>query len=145
MHSISTSTFLGRVLTATQERAGLWAKYFSYSVFISCGLVSTGLSARRGRRVCWSTYGEVGHVGDEDHGLDNLGDGGASLGEDSLEVLAALGGLGGDVGADKGALSGEGDGARAVDGEGGLDGLGLQPGRRNWLVAIAVGGRAAEN
>lgn len=70
-------------------------------------------------------YSEVGHVGDEDHGLDDLGNGGAGLGEDSLEVLAALGGLGSDVAADKGAVSSQGNGARAVDGEGGLDGLGL--------------------
>jgi hypothetical protein len=36
MHSISTSTFLGSVLTATQLRAGLWENHFSYSAFISC-------------------------------------------------------------------------------------------------------------
>lgn len=70
-------------------------------------------------------YSKVGHVGDENHRLDDLGDAGAGLGEDSLEVLAALGGLGGDVGADKGAIGLEGDGAGAVNGEGGLDGLGL--------------------
>lgn len=67
----------------------------------------------------------MGHVGDEDHGLDDLGDGRTSLSKDGLEVLAALGGLGGDVAANKGAVGSEGDGARAVDGEGGLDGLGL--------------------
>lgn len=71
------------------------------------------------------TYSEVGHVGDEDHGLDDLGNGGTGLGEYGLEVLAALGGLSGDVGANKGAVSSEGNGAGAVDGERGLDGLGL--------------------
>ena len=35
MHSISTGTFLGRVLTATQDLAGLCAKYFSNTPFIS--------------------------------------------------------------------------------------------------------------
>lgn len=67
----------------------------------------------------------MGHVGDENHRLDDLGDAGAGLGEDSLEVLAALGGLGGDVGADKSAVGLEGNGAGAVNGKGGLDGLGL--------------------
>ena len=36
MHSISTSAFLGSVLTATQLLAGLCEKCFSYSAFISC-------------------------------------------------------------------------------------------------------------
>lgn len=34
MHSISTSTFLGKVLTATQLRAGLCVKCFAYSSFM---------------------------------------------------------------------------------------------------------------
>ena len=72
-----------------------------------------------------NTYSKVSHVRDEDHGLDDAGDGRASLGEDGLEVLAALSGLGGDAAADKGAVSGQRDGARAEDGKGGLDGLGL--------------------
>lgn len=71
------------------------------------------------------TYGKVSHVGDEDHGLDDLGDGRASLLEDGIEVLAALAGLVGNGALDKSTLSVERDSARAVDGVGGLDGLGL--------------------
>jgi hypothetical protein len=72
-----------------------------------------------------NTYSKVGHVRDEDHSLDDAGDGRASLSQDCLEVLAALSGLGSDVAADKGALRSQRDGARAEDGKGGLDGLGL--------------------
>lgn len=43
MASISTSTFLGRVLTATQLRAGLWENHCSYSAFMPYyGFVSHG-------------------------------------------------------------------------------------------------------
>lgn len=44
MHSISTSTFLGRVLTATQDRAGFWVNHFSYSTFMSA---NRAMSARK--------------------------------------------------------------------------------------------------
>lgn len=36
MHSISMSTFLGSVLTATQLRAGLWVNHLAYSSFMAC-------------------------------------------------------------------------------------------------------------
>ncbi len=65
------------------------------------------------------------HVREEDVGLDDLLNGGTSLIEDSLEVLAALSGLLTDGTLDKGTLGGKRDLARAVDGGGGLDGLGL--------------------
>lgn len=65
------------------------------------------------------------HVGQEDGDLDNLGHGGASLLNDGLEVLAALAGLLADSALNELTLGGEGDLARAIDGGGGLDGLGL--------------------
>lgn len=65
------------------------------------------------------------HVREEDVALDNLGDRGAGLLQDSLEVLAALLGLVGNGALDHGTLSSEGDLAGAVDGGRGLDGLGL--------------------
>lgn len=67
----------------------------------------------------------MSHVGDEDHGLDDLGEGRTSLLEDGIEVLAALAGLVGNGALDDSTVSSEGDGTRAVDGVGGLDGLGL--------------------
>lgn len=67
----------------------------------------------------------MGHIRDEDVALDNLGDGRTSLLQDGLEVLAALLGLVGDGALNQGALSSEGNLAGAVDGRGGLDGLGL--------------------
>lgn len=71
------------------------------------------------------TYGKVSHVGDEDHGLDDLGDGRASLLENGIEVLTALAGLVGNGALDESTLSVKRDGTRAVDGVGGLDRLGL--------------------
>ncbi len=71
------------------------------------------------------TYSKVGHVGDEDVDLDHLLDARASLLKDGLEVLDALGGLLLDGAFDKVALRVGGDLTRAVDGAGGLDGLGL--------------------
>lgn len=51
----------------------------------------------------------MSHVGDEDCGLNDLGDGRAGLLEDSIEVLAALLGLFGDGALNQGALGGERD------------------------------------
>lgn len=68
------------------------------------------------------------HVGDEDGGLDDLGDGGTGLLEDGLEVLAGLASLLGNGALDEISLGGERDGARGEDGKGGLDGLGLYQG-----------------
>ena len=80
---------------------------------------------RVSRRLERGAYGKVVHGGEEDVALDDLGDGGAGLLEDGLEVRAALAGLVGDGSLNHGALGGEGDLAGAVDGVGGLDGLGL--------------------
>lgn len=80
---------------------------------------------REWREVGGKTYGKVAHVREEDGGLDDLGDGGAGLLDDSLDVLAALGRLLGDGALDEGALGGERDLAGAVDGSRRLDGLGL--------------------
>lgn len=74
-------------------------------------------------RIC--SYGEEAHVGEEDGGLDNLGQARASLLEDGLGILADLGRLLADGALDQGAIGGQGDLAGAVDGGGGLDGLGL--------------------
>lgn len=121
MTSISTSTFLGRVLTATQLRAGLCENHFSYSVLISCEQSVTGI---------WSigfTGGadsKVGHVRDKDSGLDNLGDGRTSLLNDSLDVLAGLSGLLSDA-LDHFTLRSKRDLTGTVDHVGGLDGLRL--------------------
>lgn len=70
-------------------------------------------------------YGEVGHVGDEDVDLDDLGDGGTGLLEDGLEVLDALAGELLDGARDDVAVDVGGDLARAVDCVGGFDCLGL--------------------
>lgn len=51
----------------------------------------------------------MSHVGDEDCGLDDLGDGRASFLEDGIEVFAALLGLFGDGALNQGALGGERD------------------------------------
>lgn len=67
----------------------------------------------------------MSHVGEEDHGLDNLGEGRTSLLEDGIEVLAAQTGLVGNRALEDDTLSSERDSARAVDGVGSLDGLGL--------------------
>lgn len=83
-----------------------------------------------GREGAAETYGKVTHVGEEDVDLDDLGNGRAGLLEDGLEVGDALLGLLGDVALDQDALGVEGDLAGAVDGGGGLDGLGL----RWWLA-----------
>lgn len=75
----------------------------------------------------------MGHIRDEDVALDNLGDGRTSLLQDGLEVLAALLGLVGDGALNQGALSSEGNLAGAVDGRGGLDGLGL-----HWESFVSI-------
>lgn len=77
--------------------------------------------------------GKVTHVGEEDGGLDNLGDGGARLLDDSLDVLAALGRLLGNGTLDEGAVRLQGNLAGAVDRRRGLDGLGL------WYPALDRG------
>lgn len=71
------------------------------------------------------TYGKVTHVGDENGSLDDLGERRAGLLEDSIEVFAALSGLFSNSALNEGALGGERDLARAVDGRGSLDGLRL--------------------
>lgn len=71
------------------------------------------------------TDGKVGHVGQEDVDLDDLGNAGAGLGEDSLQVGNGGGSLLLDGALNQLASRIAGDRARAVDGGGGLDGLGL--------------------
>ena len=135
MHSISTSTFLGSCLTATQLRAGLWVNHLAYSSFMLCFL-SQVLSANNAPppgylsstlhlRKLLETHREVGHVGDEDVDLDDLVDAGAGLLQHGLEVLAALGRLLLDGARDEVAVLVGGDLAGAVDGAGGLDGVGV--------------------
>lgn len=125
MHSISTSTFLGSVLTATQLRAGLWVNHLEYSSFIDCcwypKLASPALNMTREL----ISYRKVGHVGDEDVDLDNLLDAGTSSCENSLQVLDAGGSLLLDGTLNQVALDITRDLARAVDGGRGLDGVGL--------------------
>lgn len=65
------------------------------------------------------------HVRDEDHGLDDAGDGGASLSENGANVLAALAGLVSDGASDEDTISAERDGTGAEDGERSLDSLRL--------------------
>lgn len=76
-----------------------------------------------------NTYRKVIHRGKEDIALDNLGNGGARLLQNSLKVLAALIRLFADRALYHGSLSGEGDLARAVNGRGRLDRLGLRAGK----------------
>jgi len=71
-------------------------------------------------------YRKVGHVGDEGVHLDNLLNRGTSLLEDGLEVLNALPRLLLDRTGDEVTLGVTGDLTGAVDGSGGLDGLGLE-------------------
>lgn len=127
MHSISTSTPLGSCLTATQLRAGLWTNHLAYSSFMFC--VVDQISKHRGILFPWDqglgAYGKVGHVGQEDVALDDLFDRRAGLLEDSLEVGNAGSCLLLDGALDEVALGVTGDLARAVDGVGRLDGLGL--------------------
>lgn len=129
MHSISTSAFLGSVLTATQLLEGLCEKCFSYSAFISYNTVSSHASrpARPVVQDTWRwTYRKIGHVGEEDGGLDDLVDGGAGLREDGLDVLDAEGSLLGDGAVDDGARVVHVDLARAVNGRAGLSGVRLK-------------------
>lgn len=79
------------------------------------------------------SYSKVGHVGNEDIDLDNLLNGGTGLLEDSLEIGNASGSLLLDRALDKVALGVTGDLAGAVDGRGGLDGLGLFNLLEEWL------------
>lgn len=72
-----------------------------------------------------TTHREVAHVGDEDVHLDDLLDTGAGGGEYRLKVLNASGGLLLDRALDQVTLGVTGDLTGAVDGGGGLDGLGL--------------------
>ena len=84
-------------------------------------LVDGGYEARR-------AHGKVGHVSQEGVDLDDLLDGRAGLLEDGLEVGNAGGRLLLDGALDQVALGIAGDLAGAVDGGGGLDGLGLWDG-----------------
>lgn len=70
-------------------------------------------------------YGEVGHVGQEDVDLDDLGNLRTSLLKDGLQVANASGSLLLDSALNEVALRVTRDLSRAVDGIGGLDGLGL--------------------
>ena len=79
-----------------------------------------------------AAHGEVGHVGQEGVDLDHLLDGRARLLEDSLEVGDAGSRLLLDGALNQVALGITGDLARAVDGAGRLDGLGL----RSWLEEV---------
>lgn len=72
------------------------------------------------------TYSKVIHVGDENSGLDDSGQGRASLLENGIQVLAALSRLLGDGALNQSAISSKGDLAGAVDGSRSLDGLRLE-------------------
>lgn len=67
----------------------------------------------------------MSHVREKNVAFDNLGNGGTSLLQDCLKVLAALFRFIGDGALDHGALGGERNLTRAVDGGGSLDSLGL--------------------
>lgn len=69
--------------------------------------------------------GKVGHVVEEDVDLDDLLDRGVGFFQDGDDVLAALGGLVGDVALDQGASLVGGDLAGDEDIGTGDDGLGL--------------------
>lgn len=69
MHSISTGTPLGSCLTATQLRAGLWAKYFSKTLFISAKwamssrkTLTCNASCQRTSSLCGLMQGDDGSV-----------------------------------------------------------------------------------
>lgn len=72
----------------------------------------------------WSHHKAL-HVGQEDVDLDHFLDAGAGSRENGLEVLNALSGLLLNGALEEIALGVQGDLAGAVDGGGGLDGLGL--------------------
>lgn len=72
------------------------------------------------------TYSKVIHVRDENSGLDDSGQGRASLLENGIQVLAARPRLLGDGALNQGAIGSKGDLAGAVDGSGSLDGLRLK-------------------
>lgn len=73
------------------------------------------------------TYSEERHIGEKDGGLDDLRKRGSGLLENGLEVLAALSSLlaNGTLDLSVTILRVKRDRARAVDGVGCLDGLGL--------------------
>lgn len=73
MASISTSTFFGRVLTATQLRAGLWLNHFSYSSFMGWKARVSSASVQWSRyfRAGDMSYREVSHIRQEDVALDD--------------------------------------------------------------------------
>lgn len=71
------------------------------------------------------TYSKEAHVGKEDVDLDNLGQRRVGSLEDSLEVLDALSSLVLDSALNQSTSLVRGDLARAEDGKGRLDGLGL--------------------
>lgn len=134
MHSISTSTFLGSVLTATQLRAGLWVNHLEYSSFMAwppSQQLWQYLDVVPSSYNLWrvTTYDEVGHVGDEDVHLDDLLDAGAGGGEHGLQVLDTGGRLLLNGALNQVTLGIAGDLAGAVNGRRGLDGVGLQ---RRW-------------
>lgn len=83
--------------------------------------------------------GEVGHVGDENANFDDLVHGATGGFEDGLEVLAALGRLGGDGAVDEVAGGVGGDLARAPDLAGSLDGLAVGAGGRTSILAKYFG------
>ena len=140
MHSISTSTPLGSCFTATQLRAGLWTNHLAYSSFMLCGTprpfsASGTTTPPLAAGVC--THGKVGHVGQEDVDLDHLLDRRAGLLEDGLEVADAGRRLLLDRALDQVALGVAGDLARAVDGAGRLDGLGLVAGGQSVSQSVS--------
>lgn len=65
------------------------------------------------------------HVRDEDHGLDDAGDGGAGLSENGANIFAALGGLLSDGASNEDTISAERDGTGAENSERSLDSLRL--------------------
>lgn len=79
----------------------------------------------------------MSHIGEEDVALDDSRDGGTSLLQDGLEVLAALLSLVADGTLDRGTICLQGNLAGAVDGSRGLDGLGLW--KQQLSVKLAAG------
>ena len=82
-----------------------------------------------------STYRKVSHVRDEDCGLDNLGQRGSGLGDDGLDILAALPGLFRDSALNGSSVGSKADLTRAVDGRRGLHALGLDSRFSQWVFS----------
>lgn len=83
------------------------------------------------------TYSKVGHVSEEDTDLDDLLNRGASSLQDDLQAGNAGGSLLLDGSLNEVSLGVPGDLTGAVDGGGGLDGLGLLC--VSWLVLDRLG------